>query len=101
MTTQNIIPAQSNTYTVGAILVDTWGFEQTNVDFYCIIKVSGSFVTVQKMTIKQDYNPGNMTAGNAPGVIDITAAPIRKKLKKDWTGEHGFSFRDYTGGGWC
>ena len=39
----------SLTFTPGAILVDSWGWDQTNIDFYRITKRSGDFVTVEKL----------------------------------------------------
>lgn len=96
-----IIPAFASTYSVGAILVDTWGYEQTNIDFYCIIKSSGDWITVLPMTKKCSKEGSFMCHKNEPGDIIYTATPIRKKLKKSNGEAIGFSFRDYTGGGWC
>ena len=98
---QNVIPAVSTNYEVGAILYDSWGFEQTNIDFYCIVKVSGEFVTVLPMTKICGEMTFGLTRENTPGEIDFSAKPIRKKLKS-FNGEiSGFSLRNYTGGGWC
>lgn len=98
-----ITPKQSTQYEVGAILCDTWGYEQTNIDFYCIVKVSGDWVTVAPMT-KASALGGehwSMTTKETPGVINPDKPTIRKKLKS-FNGEAaGFSFRNYTGGGWC
>lgn len=97
-----IKPTISTTYTVGAILIDMWGCEQTNVDFYCIIKVSGDFITVQKMTKYSQAESGFMTRKNTPGQIDTDELTLRKKLRTNKDGEAiGFSFRNYSGGGWC
>jgi hypothetical protein len=103
MTNLNFTPAQKETFTLGSILVDTWGRDQTNIDFFCIVKVTGTFITVQKMSKVTGEEKGFMTFDNMPGEIDQTQKPIRKKLKVNrTTGEAiGFSFRDYTGGGWC
>lgn len=98
-----IIPKQSTSYEVGAILCDTWGCEQTNVDFYCIVKVSGDWVTVAPMTkiTIPDGNHLNMTTKEMPGVIKQDKPTIRKKLKRFNSEISGFSFRGYGGGGWC
>lgn len=92
----------SSNYEVGAILVDTWGFEQTNVDFYAIVKRSGMFVTIVKL--KKTTTAGaalSMTTNERPSLeVDTTATPIRKKVKVFNGEEAGFSLRDYTGGGW-
>ena len=103
MTNANITPAVSTNYEVGAILVDSWGWEQTNIEFYCIIKRTGDFVTVLPMKKNSESKDffATMTKSNTPGEIDFSAKPIRKKVKKFDGKESGFSFRDYTGGGWC
>lgn len=92
----------SEVYEVGAILVDSWGWEQTNVDFYAIIKRSGLFVTIQKL--KKNTVPGaalSMTTHETPAFeLDPTEKPMRKKIKVFSEGEAGFSLRDYAGGGW-
>lgn len=98
-----ITPKQSTQYEVGAILCDTWACEQTNVDFYCIVKISGDWVTVVQMTkITKPYGgPLSMETEETPGTIDTTKRAIRKKLKR-YNGEiSGFSFRDGITGGWC
>lgn len=42
---------------VGKILVSTWGYDQTNVDFYKVVRESESFVWLQKI--------GNKVVGTA------------------------------------
>ena len=49
---------------------------------------------------------GFMTNEETPALINWDAKPIRKKIYKsreNWQlgKELGFSFRNYTGGGWC
>ena len=98
-----ITPKHSTTYEPGAILCDKWGWEQTNVEFYCVVKMSGDWVTVAPMTKISTPNgeAWSMTTKEAPGVIDTDKPTIRKKLKR-FNGElSGFSFRNYAGGGWC
>lgn len=101
-----LTPTVSKTYQVGAILEDSWGYEQTNIDFYCIIKRSESngkvWLVVQKMLKKvRDGENMSMSTYETPSVIDTNEKPIRKKLKVFNGEEAGFSFRDYSGGGWC
>lgn len=98
---KNVKPVFSTSYSVGAILSDSWGWEQTNIDFYCIVKISGEWVTVLPMTKISSEESSYMSKSNMPGEIDFTAKPIRKKLKSFKGVVSGFSFRDYAGGGWC
>ena len=64
------------------ILYSSWGYDQTNVDFYQVIKVSGSFVTVIEIQSKQTLT-GDMNGTTVP-VDPITpvkdAKPMRRKL---------------------
>lgn len=99
---KDVQPKQSDKFEVGAILVDQWGWEQTNVDFYCIVKFSGQYVTVLPMTKITGPENGFMTNEEEPGIIDFTADPQRKKVHNNSEGQpYGFSFRDYAGGGFC
>lgn len=83
----------------GDILVDTWGFEQTNKDFYKVIKRTGDFITIKPMTSKKEYSD-NMTGYILPGELIENSKPLRKKLKC-FSGSEGFTLRNYVGGGWC
>jgi hypothetical protein len=84
----------------GSILYDSWGWEQTNIDFYKVLKRSGDWVTIQKMTTKQEYNSLAMSGYKIPVDLDSKEKPFRKKVKK-YSDSEGFSIRDYAGGGWC
>lgn len=100
-TQQKIQPLVSDKFEVGAILEDSWGYDQTNIDFYCIIERKGDWLTVLPMKQHTSEEIGFMTNEETPTEINYNAKPIRKKLKS-WDGkESGFSFRNYTGGGWC
>lgn len=96
----NLLP--SSTFTPGAILVDSWGWDQTNIDFFRITKRSGDFVTVEKLKKSTSPEIGFMQNDEMPlDEVDPSFKPMRKKIKT-WNGvERGFSFRNYTGGGWC
>lgn len=99
---KDIVPVCSNKFEPGAILTDSWGWEQTNIDFYCIVKRAGIFVTVMPMTKHTSEEKGFMTKEEMPGQIDFTASPQRKKIQLSSRGEeYGFSFHDYAGGGYC
>lgn len=91
----------SDNFEVGAILTDSWGWEQTNYDFYAIVKRSGMFVTIAKLKKSTGPEIGFMTTHSMPVFeIDETVKPLRKKVKVFDGKESGFSLRDYAGGGW-
>lgn len=102
----NIQPKQSDKFEVGAILNDSWGWDQTNVDFYCIVERKGDWLTVLPMKKEIGPEKGFMTNDALPLTIDYSAKPVRKKIYKSKESyqlgkELGFSFRNYAGGGWC
>ena len=74
---------EANAYVVGDVLVASWGWEQTNIDFYEVVKVSGSFITVREIEKKQVST--NMNGGAVvpiPGAFK--GAPIRRKVSAGW-----------------
>lgn len=96
---KDVVPKHSDKFEVGAILTDSWGWEQTNIDFYCIVKRAGNWLTVLPMTKKSsDMSSQYMTREELPGEINFAAEPQRKKLQLSSEGkEYGFSF----GNGYC
>jgi hypothetical protein len=67
----------------GDILVSHWGYDQTNVNFYTVIKKTGLGVTLAPMGEKiVEYNNNNMSGRVLPGEINYTAKPINRKIKK-------------------
>lgn len=67
---------------VGDVLVSSWGYEQTNVDFYKVIGPAavGHFATLVK--VGQQYVSGDHWAGTVVAVPDqVIGAPFRKKVK--------------------
>lgn len=100
---KDVLPEKSDLFEVGAILTDSYGWEQTNIDFYCIVKRAGKWLTILPMTKKSsEMSRQYMTREELPGEIDFSADPQRKKLQLSSEGkESGFSLRDYSMGGWC
>ena len=82
-----IEPKQSKEFEVGAILVSSWGYDQTNVDFYCVLSMSkcGNWCTIAEMTsVHAEYDPHLMTAREMPGVIKDGCKGMRKKIKPSY-----------------
>lgn len=97
---KDIKPKVLTSYDTGAIVYDSWGWEQTNIDYYCIVKRSGQFVTLLPMKKASGPEIGFMTRKETPKEIDFTGDPVRKKVRSHFGKETGFSMRDYAGGGW-
>lgn len=79
--------------TPGQILECSWGYEQTNIDFYKVVKVSNGWATIQKMENVSDYSKGDNSAGwdmtsiEMPGAVKASAKPFRRKIKKSYYAE--------------
>ena len=58
----------NHTFKPGQILVDSWGYEQTNIDFYEITRVTACRVFAKRMTAKIEPN-GFMSGYSTPGKI--------------------------------
>jgi hypothetical protein len=101
MTQTQITPKVSDKFEPGAILENSWGWEQTNIDFFCIIDRKGDWVTVLPMVQERGPEIGFMTNKETPISINWNAKPRRKKLHSFDGKESGFSFGNYTGAGWC
>lgn len=48
--------AKPNELKVGDILCDSWGWEQTNIDWWEVVEVKGQFVTVRAIASKKEYD---------------------------------------------
>jgi hypothetical protein len=56
----------NHTFKPGQILVDSWGYEQTNIDFYQITRVTSCRVFAKPMTAEVTAEPEAMTGRSAP-----------------------------------
>lgn len=71
---------------VGDILYSSWGYDQTNIDFYEVRRVMGSMIVIQELENKIVRNDGPMHY-----VVPITGqykgAPLRRKFGPRWNGK--------------
>lgn len=70
---------------VGEILYSSWGYEQTNIDFYQVLAVKGKFVEVREL--QQNKNETDWLRGTCtPRANDfVSDAPVlRKKALQSW-----------------
>ena len=86
-------------YYPSQIVSDSWGYEQTNVDFYRIVKRSGEWLTIRKMTAVETSNgPTSMTGRVVPGDDDPTETAFRRRLRYRDGKPIGFPIKSY---GWA
>lgn len=50
-------------FVVGDVLYSSWGYDQTNIDFYQVLKVTPSGVYIQRLLDETKSEPGEFMAG--------------------------------------
>ncbi len=86
-------------YEKGAIISFSWGYEQTNIDFFRIIDRKGDWCTLQKLNAARTENSTTSMVGTIVP-LDETAdeKPIRRKIHRRDGQEIGFAIKRY---GWA
>ena len=77
--------ANGNPYKVGDIMVNSWGYEQTNIDYYIVTKVGRRSVTIQaigkKMVPSEGFAPMSGHCVPDPDNILTNEKPMVKILQ--------------------
>jgi hypothetical protein len=86
-------------YVPGAILEYSWGYDQTNIDYYKVLKRTGQFVTVVEVGKVKTQSPQNFMVGTCvPQPDNVIGKPFRRKVHVHQGVETGISIESY---GWC
>lgn len=78
-----IVPHVANKIELGTILYSSWGYDQTNIDYYCVVEMSKSMCKILPM--KQDRT--DRTSGDmseyviASKLIDFGGELLRKRVQ--------------------
>lgn len=75
---------ESDILKVGDIYYSSWGYEQTNIDFYQIIEVKGQYATFQEICSKDvegSYYSHGMACMVVPIKDSFNGEPIKKKMR--------------------
>ena len=80
----------ANEMKVGDIYYSSWGYDQTNVDFYKILEVKKSSAVIVKIGNKTVLDDGPYTEV-APTPENETGEPMLKRM-----GEYGFTIASYA-----
>ena len=90
---------KEQTYTAGEIIYNSWGYDQTNIDFYKIIKRKGDFATLQPLEAIEESDGGlTMTGTTIPGNPIPNGKTIRRKVHTRDGQESGIAIQSY---GWA
>jgi hypothetical protein len=72
-------------YQIGDIVVNTWGWEQTNVDFYKVTKVTARQIEVVEIGDKNvEGSDGFMSAMVMPDVDNVGEKTYKLRVKAGW-----------------
>ena len=74
------------------ILVCSWGYEQTNVDFYLVLDIKGQTITLQEIGLKTVEHEGN---GMACTVLPDPSIKVGEPLKKR-VSQYGVKINSYA-----
>jgi hypothetical protein len=70
--------------TVGSILVSSWGYDQTNVDFYMVTRTTKTSVYIRKIRSEVTYSGGHSDSATPCPMgtpYNASAEPKRKKVQ--------------------
>ena len=67
---------------VGDIFVCSWGYDQTNVDYYKVLAVKNKSVVIAEVGQSRNYT-GNMQGECVPNVNEIVGQPMTKRIQAD------------------
>ncbi|RLB44659.1 MAG: hypothetical protein DRH30_00845 [Deltaproteobacteria bacterium] len=70
----------------GDTLVSKWGYDQTNVDFYIVLKRTPKMVTVTKVKVDQRAT-GDMTYTATPSIPLVPVGPTKSFRIKEYRGD--------------
>jgi hypothetical protein len=84
----------------GDIFVSSWGYDQTNVDFYEVLFDAnyGQFAKIIELKTQVLINDGgsSMSGYSIPIPREYDGVPMRKKVLKGYQGEPAFKIRSYA-----
>ena len=74
---------------VGDVLVNSWGYDQTNVDFYQVIKVGERSFTIRPIASKFDKTQSRSAGSDSvlPDIDNFTGEP---KVKTSFSTDYGY-----------
>lgn len=88
-------------YAAGDIVWNSWGHEQTNIDFYQIEKVTAKSVVLRKVKEDRNHNAARMTGTTTPRKNDFeTNKGLCRENGIHRVGPHGVKFEFGYGAKW-
>lgn len=92
-----------NPLKVGDVIYNSWGYEQTNVDFYQIVEVKGKSITMRKIGQKADAgrSTGHDSEYRLPVFDWFIGEPFKKTVQPNgYENGYSISFKSGSGSFW-
>lgn len=81
----------------GSIFYTSWGYEQTNIDFYQVVAVHGKLAEIRPIAGKSIEENGHHQSGRTVADKDNFTGPSEKKLiQSDYKGRPSFRIASYA-----
>tara|TARA_R100000544_G_C2187721_1_gene40065 strand:+ start:35 stop:613 length:579 start_codon:yes stop_codon:yes gene_type:complete len=81
-----------NKYKVGDILVSSWGYDQTNIDYYQVIEKTAKMATIQKIASESvETHCGGAYESVMPKKDNFIGKPVKKRI-----GTYGITLTSYA-----
>lgn len=90
---------ESNPCEVGQIFVSTWGYEQTNVDFYQVTEVKGMSVIIRSIRSRVTRYTGDMSNYVTALPDEFLGSPMLKRISRGYDGQPHISLSSYSSAG--
>jgi hypothetical protein len=86
---------ETTSFNIGDVLYSSWGYDQTNINFYQVIKVSEKTLTLRQIEGKVSEESGFMTSEKTPVLDKFRDNEFRKKIKTSYEGEKYIDISGY------
>jgi len=90
---------QAHSIKAGEIVVNSWGWEQTNIDFYVVTKTSKNFVWLQPIKAHAEET-GFMSGKTTPVLPPSPCGEVTMHRVSIWTGGASINFKHGGGSVW-
>lgn len=77
------VDAQDHGLEVGHVLVSSWGYDQTNVDFYQVTALVGRTMVEVRKVASVETTPGDMTGKVIPAIGEFSGKPSRHRADRN------------------
>jgi hypothetical protein len=81
---------------VGDIFYSKWGYDQTNLDYYQVVKTTAKTVALRKIGKRMTKGKNEPTEWYMPTANTFIGPVMRKKLRTDYTGRPAVNISSYA-----